>query len=105
MIWVAAAGPGMNLALATAAALLLHTVDLLPVGIGQWLLRNLVNAININVFLAVFNLRRSRPSMVAESPCNCRGARSASRPAGALRYLDRDRGSFPCADSRGPDRR
>ena len=56
MIWVAAAGPGMNLALATAAALLLHTVDLLPVGIGQWLLRNLVNAININVFLAVFNL-------------------------------------------------
>ena len=56
MIWVAAAGPGMNLALATAAALLLHTVDFLPVDIGQWLLRNLVNAININVILAVFNL-------------------------------------------------
>jgi Zn-dependent protease len=56
MIWVAAAGPGTNLALATAAALLLHTIDLLPVGIGQWFLRNLVNAININVFLAVFNL-------------------------------------------------
>src|SRR5256886_14695765 len=32
MIWVAAAGPGMNLALATAAALLLHTVGFLPVG-------------------------------------------------------------------------
>ena len=56
MIWVAAAGPSMNLALATAAALLLHTVDFLPVNTGQWLLRNLVNAININVILAVFNL-------------------------------------------------
>jgi Zn-dependent protease len=56
MIWVAAAGPVMNLALATAAALLLHTVDLLPVGIAQWVLRNLVNAISINVILAVFNL-------------------------------------------------
>lgn len=56
MIWVAAAGPGMNLALAIAAALLLHTVSLLPTGIDQWFLRNLVNAININVVLAVFNL-------------------------------------------------
>jgi len=56
MIWVAAAGPVMNLALATAAALLLHTLGFLPVGIDQWVLRNLVNAININVILAVFNL-------------------------------------------------
>ena len=56
MIWVAAAGPVMNVALATAAALLLHTVDFLPVGIAQWVLRNLVNAISINVILAVFNL-------------------------------------------------
>jgi len=56
MIWVAAAGPGMNLALAIAAALLLHTVPLLPAGIDQWFLRNLVNSININVVLTVFNL-------------------------------------------------
>lgn len=56
MIWVAAAGPGMNLALAIAAALLLHAVPLLPAGIDHWFLRNLVNAININVLLAVFNL-------------------------------------------------
>jgi Zn-dependent protease len=56
MIWVAAAGPVMNLALATAAALLLHTLDFLPLGIAQWVLRNLVNAISINVILAVFNL-------------------------------------------------
>ena len=51
-----ATGPGMNLALATAAAPLLHTVEFLPVGIDQGILRNLVNAININVLLAVFNL-------------------------------------------------
>jgi len=56
MIWVAAAGPVMNLTLATAAALLLHTVDFLPLGIDHWVLRSLVNAININVILAVFNL-------------------------------------------------
>jgi Zn-dependent protease len=56
MIWVAAAGPVMNLALATAAALLLHTIDFLPAAIAQWVLRNLVNAIGINVILAVFNL-------------------------------------------------
>ncbi|HEY8053450.1 MAG TPA: site-2 protease family protein [Steroidobacteraceae bacterium] len=56
MVWVAAAGPGMNLALATAAALLVHTVSFLPAGTDQWVLRNLANAININVILAVFNL-------------------------------------------------
>ncbi len=56
MIWVAAAGPCMNLALAIAAALLLHAVPWLPAAIDQWVLRNLVNAININVVLAVFNL-------------------------------------------------
>jgi Zn-dependent protease len=56
MVWVAAAGPGMNIVLAIAAALLLHTVSFLPAGTDQWVLRNLTNAININVILAVFNL-------------------------------------------------
>jgi len=56
MVWVAAAGPAMNLALATAAALLVHAVDFLPAAPGAWMLRNLINAININVILAVFNL-------------------------------------------------
>jgi len=56
MIWVAAAGPCMNIALATAAALLVHVVDYLPPGIDQWVLVNLANAININVILAVFNM-------------------------------------------------
>ena len=56
MIWVAAAGPAMNLAMATATALLIHGVGLLPPEVGQWCLANLSNAITINVFLAVFNM-------------------------------------------------
>jgi Zn-dependent protease len=56
MIWVAAAGPAMNLAQAIIAALLAHTVDFLPGTAGQWVLRNLINALSINVVLAVFNL-------------------------------------------------
>jgi Zn-dependent protease len=56
MIWVAAAGPGMNLLLATIAAILIHIVVYLPADAGGWVLRNLVNAININVILAVFNM-------------------------------------------------
>ena len=56
MIWVAAAGPAMNLAMAMAAALLIHGVGLLPTAIGRWCLANLGNAIIINVILAVFNM-------------------------------------------------
>lgn len=56
MIWVAAAGPGMNLLQATTAALLFHVVVYLPAETGHWVLLNLVNAININVILAVFNM-------------------------------------------------
>jgi Zn-dependent protease len=56
MIWVAAAGPGMNIALAITAALLVYAVGFLPSGVDRWVLSNLVNAININVFLAVFNM-------------------------------------------------
>ena len=56
MIWVAAAGPVMNLAMAIAAALLIHGVALLPPDLGQWCLANLGNAIIINVILAVFNM-------------------------------------------------
>ena len=54
MIWVAAAGPAMNLALATAAALLVHAVPAPPA--RPMGLSNLVNAIDINVILAVFNM-------------------------------------------------
>jgi len=56
MVWVAAAGPGANLAMAFAAALLAHVVALLPEGIDQWVLDNLGNAVELNILLAVFNM-------------------------------------------------
>lgn len=56
MVWVAAAGPATNLLQATAAALLVHLVGLLPAGAHEWVLQNLENAIVINVVLAVFNM-------------------------------------------------
>ncbi|MGH8290306.1 MAG: site-2 protease family protein [Steroidobacteraceae bacterium] len=56
MVWVAAAGPVMNLLLATMAALLLHAVALLPPAAGRWVLGNLVHTIELNVVLAIFNL-------------------------------------------------
>jgi Zn-dependent protease len=56
MVLVAAAGPGINIALAIAAALLAHAVGFLPAGARQWTVLNLENAIVINVVLAVFNM-------------------------------------------------
>lgn len=56
MVWVAAAGPGMNLLMATAAALLLHPVGLLPPLAARWAVQNLGHAIELNVVLAIFNL-------------------------------------------------
>ena len=56
MVWVAAAGPAMNVALAILAALAFHVVDYLPVTASQWVAENLKNALIINVVLAVFNL-------------------------------------------------
>jgi len=56
MIWVAAAGPGINLALAAVSALLLHVVPMLPVESEAWAARNLINSVLINLALAVFNM-------------------------------------------------
>src|SRR5467141_1790353 len=56
MVWVAVAGPAMNIALAILAALALHLVGYLPVTAAQWAAENLKNALIINVVLAVFNL-------------------------------------------------
>jgi Zn-dependent protease len=56
MVWVAAAGPLMNIALALAAGLIFHGVDYLPLNVDQWVAQNLENAIVINVVLAVFNM-------------------------------------------------
>jgi Zn-dependent protease len=56
MVWVAAAGPAMNLALATLAGLAFHLVNFLPARADHWVAQNLENAIVINVVLAVFNM-------------------------------------------------
>ena len=56
MVWVALAGPAMNIALAIGAGLLLHSVVLLPLSVAGWVEENLVNMLLINVVLAVFNM-------------------------------------------------
>jgi Zn-dependent protease len=56
MVWVAAAGPGINLVLAIVSAALLHIVPLLPTDIEAWVYLNLRNSIVINLVLAVFNM-------------------------------------------------
>jgi Zn-dependent protease len=56
MIWVALAGPGVNLLLAFTAALLLHPAVHLSPEITPWVGENLSNAIFINVILVVFNM-------------------------------------------------
>jgi Zn-dependent protease len=56
MVWVAAAGPAMNIALATIAALGFHLVGFLPANNARWVAENLQNALIINVVLAIFNL-------------------------------------------------
>jgi Zn-dependent protease len=55
-IWVAAAGPAMNFALATLAALTFHLLIFLPDAVRPWVAENLKNALVINVLLAIFNL-------------------------------------------------
>jgi Zn-dependent protease len=56
MVLVAAAGPAMNLVLATVAALCLHVADYAPSDAVSWVRLNLDNAVDLNVVLAVFNL-------------------------------------------------
>jgi len=61
MVAVALAGPGMNLLLATGAAIAIGAAAALsggvqPTGIAGFVLANLFNFLLVNVFLAVFNL-------------------------------------------------
>ncbi|HZD26966.1 MAG TPA: site-2 protease family protein [Alphaproteobacteria bacterium] len=55
MVLVAAAGPGMNLALAAVSALLFHLLDALPLAAANWTAHTLYNSILLNLVLAVFN--------------------------------------------------
>lgn len=56
MVWVAIAGPGTNLILAVVAVVSLHAAALLPAEAGEWVARNLINALQINIVLALFNM-------------------------------------------------
>ena len=56
MVWVALAGPAMNIALAIGAGLLLHLVAFVPPFATVWVDENLLNMMVINVVLAVFNM-------------------------------------------------
>lgn len=56
MVFVAAAGPGINLVLAVVSGALLHVVDLLSGDANQILAVGLKASIYINVLLAVFNM-------------------------------------------------
>ena len=56
MIWVAAASPGINIAMAYLAAILMYATVLFPDVARPWLFQNLKNALLLNVVLAVFNM-------------------------------------------------
>ncbi|HYE51161.1 MAG TPA: site-2 protease family protein [Azospirillaceae bacterium] len=56
MVWVALAGPGINIVLAVASALLYHVTVFLPESVAPWLQANLEVSVWINVILAVFNM-------------------------------------------------
>ena len=55
-VFVALAGPGTNMLLAIASALLFYALAVTPSGITEWLARNLVNSLQINAVLCVFNM-------------------------------------------------
>ena len=56
MMWVALAGPGINIALALLSAFLLSVTYLLPQSAYLWTVRMLLTSVEMNVVLAVFNM-------------------------------------------------
>ena len=56
MVIVAAAGPGTNIVLAVASAIMINAVWLLPQGAEVWATAVLYNSIVLNLVLAVFNM-------------------------------------------------
>jgi len=56
MVWVALAGPAINIVLATLVAFAFHALPLVPAGAAKWTADNLKNAFLINIVLAIFNM-------------------------------------------------
>jgi Zn-dependent protease len=55
-VFVALAGPGTNVLLAIVSALLVYALAVTPAGMSEWLARNLINSLQINAVLCVFNM-------------------------------------------------
>jgi Zn-dependent protease len=56
MVWVAMAGPAINILMAIAAALLFYAIPIIPAAAKLWAALNFRNAVMFNVVLAVFNM-------------------------------------------------
>ena len=56
MVWVALAGPAINIVLAVIMALAFHALPLVPAEAAKWTADNLKNAFLINIVLAIFNM-------------------------------------------------
>ena len=56
MVWVALAGPAINIVLAAIMALAFHALPLVPAEAAKWTADNLKNAFLINIVLAIFNM-------------------------------------------------
>lgn len=53
---VALAGPTSNLIIAVVSALLIHAAILMPDWISQWSVETLINSVQLNIMLALFNM-------------------------------------------------
>ena len=56
MVWVALAGPVINIILALLVGFAIHALPFVPESAAQWTADNLKNAFLINIVLAVFNM-------------------------------------------------
>ena len=56
MIWVAIAGPAVNLILAVISVALIHLALYLPAALAPWVITNLAKSVLINIVLAIFNM-------------------------------------------------
>ncbi len=56
MVWVALAGPGMNIGLAIISAILFHSLPFLPEQAVNFTAEMLKNSLLVNVLLAIFNM-------------------------------------------------
>jgi Zn-dependent protease len=82
MVWVAVAGPAMNIVLAILAALAFHLVEYLPVTAAQWAVENLKNAVIITSCWPCSTYFRFPRSMADASPLACFRTSSLTRLPG-----------------------